>query len=87
MPLHQLFQPIAVLGIILALLLASRPIIRRLSRPSNQSSSRMLYLRDTVAIDRTRHLTLVECEGQRALVLHGGNTDMLIAWPSHGDIR
>jgi len=65
----------AVLGIIV---LAGRGARRlRLTRPN---TGRRLVLLEALALDRTRQLRLVACDGREVLLLTGGASDLVVAW-------
>ena len=65
----------AVLGIIV---LAGRGArILRLARPTQ---GRRIVLREALALDRTRRLHLVTCDGRELLLLTGGANDQVVAW-------
>ena len=48
-----------------------------LARPS---AGRRLQLREALALDRTRRLHLVACDGRDLLLLTGGGADVVVAW-------
>ncbi len=48
-----------------------------LARPGG---GRRLQLREALALDRTRRLQLVTCDGRDLLLLTGGGADMIVAW-------
>ncbi len=48
-----------------------------LARPG---SGRRLQLREALALDRTRRLHLVACDGRDLLLLTGGGADVVVAW-------
>ena len=66
----------AVLGIIV---LAGRGA--RMLRLAKPAAGRRIVLREALALDRTRRLQLVACDGRELLVLTGGGTDQFMAWP------
>ena len=65
----------AVLGIILLAGRGARML--RLARPT---AGRRMVLREALALDRTRRLHLVACDGRELLLLTGGGTDQVVAW-------
>jgi flagellar protein FliO/FliZ len=67
----------AVLGIIVLAGRGARML--RLARPT---VGRRLILREALALDRTRRLHLVACDGRELLLMTGGGTDQLVAWLS-----
>jgi len=48
-----------------------------LARPG---TGRRLQLREALALDRTRRLHLVACDGRDLLLLTGGGADVVVAW-------
>ncbi|MGI4941300.1 MAG: hypothetical protein ACRYHQ_12210 [Janthinobacterium lividum] len=48
-----------------------------LARPGG---GRRLQLREALALDRTRRLHLVACDGRDLLLLTGGGADVVVAW-------
>lgn len=48
-----------------------------LARPA---PGRRLLLREAVALDRTRRLHLVACDGRDLLLLTGGGADVVVGW-------
>jgi flagellar protein FliO/FliZ len=67
----------AVLGIIV---LAGRGA--RMLRLAQPTVGRRLILREALALDRTRRLHLVACDGRELLLMTGGGTDQFVAWLS-----
>ena len=64
----------AVLGIIVLAGRGARML--RLARPM---TGRRLVLREVLALDRTRRLHLVSCDGREFLLLTGANTEQVVA--------
>lgn len=55
----------------------------RLARATGLARARpgqRLALRETMAIDRTRSLRIVSCDGRELLLLVGGGSDVLLGW-------
>lgn len=55
----------------------------RVARATGLARSRIgqrLSLRETMAIDRTRSLRIVSCDGRELLLLVGGGSDVLLGW-------
>lgn len=48
-----------------------------LARPT---AGRRLLLREALALDRTRRLQIVACDGRDLLLLTGGGADVVVAW-------
>ncbi len=69
----------AALGAVLGLIvLAGRGArMLRLARPT---AGRRIVLREALALDRTRQLHLVECDGRELLLLTGSATEQVVAW-------
>ncbi len=67
----------AVLGIIVLAGRGARML--RLARPT---VGRRLILREALALDRTRRLHLIACDGRELLLMTGGGTDQFVAWLS-----
>lgn len=65
----------AVLGLVL---LAARAL-RGAGLAGFRTSSR-LALRESLALDRSRSLRIVSCDGRELLLLVGGGTDVVIGW-------
>lgn len=65
----------AVLGIIV---LAGRGArVLRLGQPT---AGRRLVLGESLALDRTRRLQLVSCDGRECLLLIGGGSEQVVGW-------
>lgn len=65
----------AVLGIIV---LAGRGArMMRLARPA---AGRRLVLGEALALDRTRQLQLVSCDGRELLLLIGSSSEQVVSW-------
>lgn len=65
----------AVLGIIL---LVGRGV--RAFRLTPNLAGRRLRLRESLALDRTRRLQVVSCDGRDLLLLTGGGSDQVVGW-------
>ena len=65
----------AVLGIVV---LAGRGA--RMLRLAQPSAGRRLVLREALALDRTRRLQLVSCDGRELLLLVGGSSEQVVGW-------
>lgn len=66
----------AVLGIIV---LAGRGA--RMLRLAQPAAGRRLVLGEALALDRTRRLQLVSCDGRDILLLIGGTSEQVVGWP------
>ncbi len=69
----------AALGAVVGLIvLAGRGTrMLRLARPT---AGRRIVLREALALDRTRRLHIVACNGRELLVLTGAATEQIVAW-------
>ena len=77
--LQTVLTAVAALGaVIAAILLAGRAA--RHARLNRQGTGRRLVLREALALDRTRRLHLVACDGRDLLLLTGGGADQVVAW-------
>ncbi len=65
----------AVLGIIV---LAGRGA--RMLRLGQPTTSRRLLLGETLALDRTRRLQLISCDGRECLLLIGSASEQVVGW-------
>ncbi len=65
----------AVLGIIV---LAGRGA--RMLRLAQPSAGRRLVLGEALALDRTRRLQLVSCDGRELLLLIGSSSEQVVSW-------
>lgn len=81
MTFFDLLRPIVVLSALIAILVAARPLLRRWARHSMQSGDSALQIRSSLALDRSRKLTLIRCGASHVLALTGGAGDVLLPWP------
>ena len=73
---------VAVLGLVL---LAGRAA--RATGLGRLAKGQRLILREALALDRTRRLQLVTCDGRDLLLLTGGGADVVIGWlPPHAEL-
>lgn len=77
-PSHTL-AALGALALVLGLVWIAARTLRAagLARPG---AGRRLQQRETLALDRTRRLHLVACDGRDLLLLTGGATDVVVAW-------
>jgi len=80
----------SVLALILVLSWVRRSFaswVRRSFAPAalQGRKSGLLVIHETLAIDARRRLHLVEVKGTQALLLTGGSSDILTAWPAKPD--
>lgn len=79
LPLGTLIPALAaLLGVVALVLLAGRAA--RLTRFARVAPGRRLSIQETIALDRTRRLVLVRCDGRDVLLLTGAATDTVLAW-------
>jgi hypothetical protein len=77
-PLSLATAAAALAGVLGLVLLAGRTA--RAAGLGRLASSSRLVLRDTLALDRTRSLRIVACDGRDLLLLIGGTSDVVIGW-------
>jgi len=75
-PVSTLLSAFAALVAVLALVLLAGRAVRLTRTPAG----RRLATSETLALDRSRRLSIVRCDGRELLLLTGGGTDTLIAW-------
>lgn len=68
----------ALAGVVGLVLLAGRAA--RATGFARFASSSRLVLRDSLALDRTRSLRVVSCDGRELLLLIGGPADVVVGW-------
>lgn len=76
-----LFSAIAALGAVLALVLLAGRAARLTRRPAG----RRLAMLETLALDRSRRLSIVRCDGRELLLVTGGGTDTVVGWLPAGE--
>ena len=77
-PLHALTALAALAGVLGLVWILGRGVrAAGLARPG---AGRRLQVRGALALDRTRRLHLVACDGRELLLLTGGGTDVVVAW-------
>ena len=69
---------IALAAVIGLVVLAGR--VARATGLAKARTGQRLAVRETMAIDRTRSLRIVSCDGQELLLLVGGGSDVLLGW-------
>jgi len=79
--LHDLMMSLGALALVVGLLLLVRPVLHALGARRGAGQDVAMGVEGVLALDRTRRLTLVRCDGRRALVLSGGASDQIVAWP------
>jgi len=77
--LQTILTAVAALAAVIAgILLAGRAAQQ--ARRIRPGAGRRLVLREALALDRTRRLHLVACDGRDLLLLTGGGADQVVAW-------
>lgn len=77
---HLLLTGLAALGMVLGLIWAGARLARLSGFAPPATRTRLLMLRDTLALDSRRRLLLVRCAGQDVLLLTGGGQDVVVGW-------
>lgn len=78
-PATTLMTAVAALAAVLGLvLLAGRAA--RATGFARFTASQRLALRESLAVDRSRSLRIVSCDGRELLLLVGGGNDIVIGW-------
>lgn len=75
-PIGSLVSALAALGAVLALVLLAGRAARLTRRPTG----RRLALLETLALDRSRRLSIVRCDGRELLLVTGGGSDTVVGW-------
>ena len=76
LPIGTLVSAIAALGAVLALVL----LAGRVARLTRSPAGRRLALLETLALDRSRRLSIVRCDGRELLLMTGGGSDTVVGW-------
>lgn len=76
--LHILTACAALAGVLGLVWLLGRAV--RAAGLSHPAAGRRLHVQEALALDRTRRLHLVACDGRELLLLTGGGTDVVVAW-------
>jgi flagellar protein FliO/FliZ len=69
----------ALAGIVGVILLIGRAL-RHTSLGKPRSSTGLLIVQDTIALDARRHLHLIQHGDRSVLLLTGGETDVVVGW-------
>lgn len=85
MPLPDLLSAIGALALVLGLIVLLRFGQRFLGSRRPRDAQTPLFLAGHLALDGRRRLHLVQCGTGQVLLLTGGATDMMIAWPQTGE--
>ena len=82
--LSTMLPTLGALGAVLALVLLSGHLAklagisrRVLSHPKRNAR---LLIQDTLALDRSRSLHIISCDGRDLLILTGGSRDLIVSW-------
>ncbi len=75
----QTLTAVGALGLVLGLVWLFARVVRAAGL-ARQPGARRLLLREALALDRTRRLHLVACDGRDLLVLTGGGADVVVGW-------
>jgi hypothetical protein len=79
LPTTTILTAVAALAAVLGLvLLAGRAA--RATGFARFAAGQRLAMRETLALDRSRSLRIVSCDGRELLLLVGGSTDLVIGW-------
>lgn len=85
--LQTLVTALAALGAVLGAIVLAGRVARQVRSPVG----RRLLLRETIALDRARRLTVVACDGRELLLLTGGGADVVVGWlpaaPADGGVQ
>ncbi len=76
--LTSVFPALAALGAVLGLIL----LAGRAARLTRAPAGRRLAMLETLALDRTRRLSIVRCDGRELLLVTGGGCDTVVGWLS-----
>ncbi len=81
MPIHDVLTAAAALAAVVGMILLVRFGSRLvdLQRP-RASTNAALSLQASLSLDAKRRLCLIDCQGQRLLLLTGGPSDTLLGW-------
>ena len=84
-PYTTLLTAFVALGAVIGLVLLAGRVARTTGLVRAQSGKR-LAVRETIAIDRTRSIRIVVCDGRELLLLVGGGSDVLLGWLSDQEL-
>ena len=84
-PYTNLLTAFVALGTVIGLVLLAGRVARTTGLVRAQSGKR-LAVRETIAIDRTRSIRIVVCDGRELLLLVGGGSDVLLGWLSDQEL-
>ena len=78
-PYTTLFSALVALATVVGLVLLAGRVARSVGLARGRTGQR-LALHDSIAIDRTRSLRIVSCDGRELLILIGGGSDVMLGW-------
>jgi len=78
--LSSLATAAAALAVVLALVWAGARLARMTNLAPRPAGTRLLTLRDTLALDSRRRLLVVRCGAQDVVLLTGGSQDVVVGW-------
>lgn len=78
-PIPTLLTALAALLAVLGLVLLAGRAARATGFGRLAANSRLI-LRESVALDRSRSLRIVACDGRELLLLIGGSADLVVGW-------
>ena len=81
--MSALIQTVAMAGAALAAVLGAIVLAgrgARMLRLAQPAAGRRLVLGEVLALDRTRRLQLVSCDGRELLLLIGSSSEQVVGW-------
>lgn len=75
----SLLSAIVALAAVVGLVVLAGRVARSTGLNRSRTGQR-LALRESMAIDRTRSLRIVSCDGRELLLLLGGDSDVMLGW-------
>jgi flagellar protein FliO/FliZ len=78
--LTQMLTAAGALAVVLLLLAAGARVLRPNTWPRPAQATKLLALRESVALDTKRRLHLVQCGGRQVVLLTGGAQDLVVGW-------
>ncbi len=83
---NSLFTAVAALVVVLALVWLGARAARMTGLAPRPAGTRLLALRDTIALDSRRRLLVVRCGARDVVLLTGGAQDLVAGWLPYADI-
>ena len=84
-PYTSLLTAFIALAAVIGLVFLAGRVARTTGLVRAQNGKR-LAVRETIAIDRTRSIRIVVCDGRELLLLVGGGSDVLLGWLSDQEL-